>query len=112
MTLATELELDENKRMIGWKKESLVHTLNKKEVGHPELTRIRDSHSHTILAGDSMHDSVMAVGEETVFRVRVYDQKNNEAIDHAQTFASFDTVIDEGTLYPLVALIKQIATAQ
>lgn len=111
--LATSLQLDQGKRMIGWDKSSLVHVLNKKEIGHPELSKIRSERSHTILVGDSMHDFDMAEGQENVLRVRIYDPRDDKAQHKVsvreQTLEVFDTILEDGTFEPITELIKDIA---
>ncbi len=106
--LSTSLKLDTYNRVIGWDESSIVHTLNKKEIDHPELSKIRLERSHTILAGDSMHDFDMAEGDNNVLRVRIYDPLGQEETDYTQTFDRFDTVIEDGTLFPIVNLLEQI----
>lgn len=111
--LSTTLKLDEKNRVVGWDADSIVHTLNKKEIGHPELTRIRAERSHTILAGDSMHDYDMAEGKDAVFRIRICDVSDDENQPNTalrtQTLKVFDSMIEQGTLEPVTQLIKQIA---
>lgn len=110
--LSTSLQLDKNGKTSGWDKESLVHVLNKKEIGHPELQKIRTERSKTILIGDSLNDADMAEGTESVFRILINDprddeNKNNTAL-HAKAFQTFDAIIETGNLYPVQQLIKQI----
>ena len=110
--LSTSLELDAQRRVCGWNKSSLVHTLNKKEIGHPELTRIRDTRRHAILIGDSLTDADMAEGTDGVFRIRIHDPRADEARDQQiirkQTFTLFDAMIESGSLQPVEQLVQQI----
>ena len=110
--LSTELTLDSDNHVTGWKDGSVVHMFNKHELDHPELSKIRAERSYTILAGDSIHDYNMAKGRDTVLRVRILDGLDDTAdqgLVRQDTFKVFDTIIEDGTLNPLVELIKQIA---
>lgn len=113
LTVATELELDEDGHIVGWNKDTLVHTLNKSEAAHEELTRIRADRPYAIAVGDSIHDKDMASGEDSVLRIRLYDPRPDEAeqdieAERAKTFEHFDAIIENGTLHPLVELVKKI----
>ena len=112
IVIATSLQLDENKRMIGWDKDTLVHALNKKEIGHPELTKVRAERSHTILVGDNINDSDMADGADKVLRVRIHDLRSdeiaNEEVLRKQTLEVFDAIIEDGSLKPIYDLINRI----
>lgn len=110
MILSTALTLDQNNRVTGWDDSSVVHMFNKHEINHPELSKIRTSRPYTILAGDSLHDHNMAEGTDTVFRVRIHDTDDNGRHNplNPETFKLFDSVIEDGTLQPIVELIKQI----
>lgn len=111
--LSTDLQLDEAKRVVGWDPATLVHTLNKQEIGHPELTRIRSERSHTILVGDSIHDHTMAEGTAEVLRIRLVDaQLDNplyQTTERTKTFQLFDVSIEDGSLLSLVETIEQLA---
>lgn len=113
LTISTELILDEQRRISGWKENTLVHVLNKSEMDHPELNRIRTERPLSIIFGDSMTDADMAAGEEEVLRVRIYDPRPDEVVDinaeRAKTFERFDAMIESGTLEPLVELLEVIS---
>lgn len=110
LTLSTELVLDESRHLSGWKRETLVHLLNKSEIDHPELNRIRAERPLSIIFGDSINDSDMAIGEEDVLRVRLYDPRPGETLDieaeRAKTFERFDLMIENGSLEPLAELLR------
>ena len=112
LTLSTELLLDESQCVVGWKPETLVHLLNKSEVDHPELNRIRTERPLAIVVGDSINDADMAIGEDDVLRVRIYDPRPDEVVDieaeRAKTFERFDLMIENESLEPLVELLKKI----
>ncbi|TAL15244.1 hypothetical protein EPN95_00515 [Patescibacteria group bacterium] len=109
--LSTELILNEQNQITGWNETSVVDIFTKHEVDHPELSRIRAERPHTILAGDSLHDHNMAEGTDTVLRVRIVDSIDESDIRkqlEQETFTEFDTIIEDGTLNPIIDLIKQI----
>lgn len=115
LVISTELELDDARRIIGWKKDTLVHILNKSETNHSELTRIRGERPLAILFGDSMNDVDMAAGDKNVLRVRIFDPRPGETIaieaERTKTFQSFDVMIESGNVNPLVALIKTLTAS-
>lgn len=110
--LSTELTIDTNNRVTGWNDASVVHMFNKHELGHPELSKIRAERSHTILAGDSIHDFNMTEGTDTVFRVRIVDSLDDKEAERIATtegtFKVFDVIIDNGTLNPIYRLLQSI----
>ena len=113
LVLSTELVLDENRHISGWKRDTLIHILNKSEIDHPELNRIRAERPLSIIFGDSINDSDMAIGEDDVLRIRIYDPRPDEVAEieneRARTFEKFDLMVESGSLEPLVELLKLIA---
>lgn len=113
LTISTKLVLDEARKITGWQKDTLVHVLNKSEVDHPELHKIRSERPLAIVFGDGIGDADMALGDEDVLRARVYDPRPDEIVDieteRARTFERFDLMIESGTLAPLVRLLKELA---
>lgn len=111
LVISTALVLDDNNRITGWEKNTLIHVLNKSEVNHPELLTIRSQRPNALLVGDSLDDAHMAHGEENVIRVRILDPRPDE-IDNSQeqnkTLKKFDALIMSGTLNPLHNSIKLI----
>ena len=112
LTLSTALILDSSGTIIGWRKDTLVHVLNKSETGHPELESIRSSRPKAVVVGDSMNDADMAHGDKDVLRIRIYDPRPDEPIDiikeRQKTFTKFDAVVESGSLEPLLKLAKLI----
>jgi hypothetical protein len=55
-----------------------------------------------------MGDATMADGDEDVLRIRIFDYRPDEAIDveRKKTSTKFDTMIERGSMEPLVALVK------
>ncbi len=109
--LSTKLHFSEDGRMTGWDAESLVHTLNKHDKGHPRLAPIQAERPYTLLIGDSLEDARMVKGDEDVLRIRVGDHhwhnksKWEEYLE--QSFdAGFDIVVEQEDLLPVVELVK------
>ena len=101
------------REIISWERDTLVHTLNKSEVDHPELNKIRSERPLAIVFGDGIGDADMALGDADVLRVRIYDPRPDEAGDieaeRTRTFERFDMMIESGTLEPLVELLEELA---
>lgn len=112
IVLSTSLQLNEHGVIEDWERDSLIHILNKKEVGHPELTRIRQERPHSIIIGDSINDADMATGTDDVLRIRLYDPREDEKIDldlmRTRTLEQFDTLVESGTLQAVRQLIQQV----
>jgi HAD superfamily phosphoserine phosphatase-like hydrolase len=112
IVLSTSLKLNANGIAEGWNKDSLVHILNKKEIDHPELSRIRLERPNAIIIGDSLNDADMASGVKNVMRVRVYDPREDETDEldavRTRTFEQFDTIIETGNLSAVRELIQQV----
>jgi HAD superfamily phosphoserine phosphatase-like hydrolase len=112
--LSTILEVAPDGTMTGWRRESLIHTHNKKEMGHGygPLEAIRRSRNKVILVGDSLGDADMAEGEDDVLRIRIHDPRADEksaaTAVRDQTLLLFDAMIETGSLRPLHDLVKQI----
>jgi phosphoserine phosphatase len=113
-TLATNLLTDGSGKVTGWDESTVIHNLNKHEMGHNEISLIRRDRPYTILLGDSVDDARMVKGEKDVLRIRVYD--NKPALSAAQMeqyiqeslAAGYDLIV-ENTLSPVVNLLNWIA---
>jgi len=108
--LSTELFFNSKGRMSGWDKNSLIHVLNKKEMGHIQINKIRKSKPKTILIGDSIQDAKMVSGNKNVLRIivdnpRIDDATRGKAF-YKDVFKKFDLVIKNKTLFPVVNIIK------
>jgi len=108
--LSTELFFDPEGRMSGWDRNSLIHVLNKKEMGHAQISRIRKLRPKTILIGDSMQDANMVNGNKNVLRIivdnpRVDDVSKDKAF-YKDVFKKFDLVIKNRSLFPVVDIIN------
>jgi HAD superfamily phosphoserine phosphatase-like hydrolase len=112
IVLSTSLQLSKEGIAEGWDKDSLVHILNKKEIDHPELTRIRLERPLSIIIGDSLNDADMATGTDDVIRIRLYDPRDDEKTEldtmRAKTFEQFDTVIESGTLLAVRQFVQRV----
>ncbi|MFA5747305.1 MAG: HAD-IB family phosphatase [Candidatus Paceibacterota bacterium] len=107
--LSTNLFFDENGRMSGWEKDSLVHTLNKSEVAHKELGAIMGSRPNIILVGDSLDDASMAEGDENVLRIMIDDPRKDDKRDelfYAAAFQKFDLAVKGESLEPLMGIFE------
>jgi len=109
--LSTKLSIGEGGKITGWEEKTLVHVLNKKEMGHSELTRIRTTHPFTVLIGDGLEDANMIEGVDDVIRVRINDPRKDEPIDRLrkETFERFDLMIENGSLQPVLSLVSLIS---
>jgi HAD superfamily phosphoserine phosphatase-like hydrolase len=110
LVISTALVLDENSKIVGWEKDTLVHILNKSEITHPELAAIRTNRPKTFLVGDSLNDASMAVGTQDIIRTRVLDLRDDEAAieEEQMTFEKFDLLIKSGSLRPLRQLVEMV----
>lgn len=109
LVISTTLVLDQNGRITGWGKGTLVHALNKSEANHPELLALRTRRPKTLLVGDSLDDAVMVPGEYDVVRIRVFDPRPDEVAnghEKQKIFGKFDVLIKSGSLHPLGELVK------
>lgn len=109
-TISTELLLDENNIITGWKPGSMIHVLNKNEKSHTTLSYLTESRPHIILLGDTLDDAYMASGTDTVLRVliddpRDDDMKHDDPIYQQKAKERFDILIPDGSLEPIVSLI-------
>jgi 2-hydroxy-3-keto-5-methylthiopentenyl-1-phosphate phosphatase len=110
--LSNDLIIDETTRMVnGWRKDSLVHILNKNEMGHDELNALRRSRHNVILIGDVPDDTKMVEGDD-VIRIRILDPRKGETFELenalSESFtAGFDLTI-ENSLEPVVRLVKYL----
>jgi phosphoserine phosphatase len=110
--LATELEITPEGRVLGWKHDTLIHMLNKHEMGHAKLAGMREQRPNIILLADGLDDVRMVEGVDDVLRIRVVDPRKDEssAIESylEKSFeAGFDLVI-EHDLLPVVRLTEQL----
>jgi HAD superfamily phosphoserine phosphatase-like hydrolase len=108
--VSTELVVNDAGIVTGWRRETLVHVLNKKEAKHDELVRIRKERPYSILVGDGLDDSDMSPADSRVLRIRVIDQRPDEDTSSTmrQTFNKFDLAVTTGTLDGVVQLVKRL----
>jgi cytosolic 5'-nucleotidase 3 len=110
LVLSTKLFFDSKGYMKGWDRASLIHVLNKKEMGHTQISKIRKSRPKTILIGDSIQDADMVSGEKNVLRIIVDDPRIDDASRgkayYKDVFKKFDLIIKNKNLYPVVNIIK------
>ena len=108
--LATELTVDADGIITGWGKGTLIHNLNKREMGHFELSALREARPNAMLAGDDTSDSDMVSGE--AIRIRVLDPRKGEAVEQEEYNrksyeAGFISSVRD-SLLPMIDLVKWI----
>ena len=111
LVLATEVITDQNGTIVDWNR-NIIHHLNKKEIAHEELTRIKIQRPNTILIGDAIEDADMNDGDENVLRIRVHNPREDEGISktdfYKKTFKKFDLMIETGTLEPVLKILDEM----
>jgi len=112
--LSNDLSIDKTGHVNGWQRDSLIHILNKHEMGHDELARLRASHSRILLLGDVPADADMVVGHDDVLRIRVLDPRRGEchnltAALEASFTAGYD-LVTEHSLKPVVTILEQLTS--
>lgn len=112
LIVSNKFFFDEQGYVVGWSDKDLIHSHNKKEQAHKQITPIRNEYPFTILLGDSLKDAEMVEGEENVLRIRIIDRHSEEYYNREQlmanTFPKFDMLIDTGNLKPLTLLINEL----
>lgn len=103
LILSTDLIFDDKGYLIGWKKDSLIHALNKKEKSGFHIKEIQKEKPNTILLGDSPDDAAMVNTHENVLKIIIDDQRYDDLI-----FSKFDLSIHTSNLFPLINLLKYI----
>jgi HAD superfamily phosphoserine phosphatase-like hydrolase len=111
--LSNDLEFDDTTRLVtGWRRDSLVHILNKNEMGHSELAALRRTRPNVLLLGD-VPDDVRMVEGDSVLRIRILDPRKGEIHDlEAAKQVSFDCGYDlvvEHDLQPVVRIVEWLA---
>jgi len=105
LVLSTELFVS-NKKIIGWKKDTLIHSLNKRERGHREIKKIRATRPKTILIGDSLDDVSMVEGKINVIRIAIYDSKHSNDNSELNEFMKrFDLVFIGDNFRPIIEIL-------
>lgn len=109
---SNQMIVDEWGQFISWDKQNLIHIMNKKERGHQELARLRDSRPHVILLGDVIDDIRMVDGPD-VLRIRVIDPRkgenhHREDILRDSFAAGYDLVVDH-SLQPAAQLVAWLS---
>jgi 2-hydroxy-3-keto-5-methylthiopentenyl-1-phosphate phosphatase len=99
--LSNDLTVDNTGFVRGWRRETLVHMLNKNEMGHDELSRLRHERPNVLLLGDVPDDTRMVVGD-SVLRIRVLDPRKGEGSTlEGALQASFDAGYDLAVMHDL-----------
>lgn len=104
--LSTEFTFSPGGYINGWKPDSLIHILNKKERGHEEIKGIKSARPKAVIIGDSLNDAFMVDGENNVLRIAIPDPRHDDRHDKFQEFfKNFDLVIKGKTLYPVIKIL-------
>jgi len=114
--LSNDLEFDEATRLVtGWRRDSLIHILNKNEMGHGELSTLRRNKPNVLLLGDVPDDTKMVDGDN-VLRIRILDPRKGEVHDlETLTQQSFDCGYDlvvEHSLQPVVRIAEWLTVLE
>jgi HAD superfamily phosphoserine phosphatase-like hydrolase len=105
MVLSTELFIS-NEEITGWKKDTLIHSLNKRERGHREIKKIKVARPKTILIGDSLDDVSMVEGKDNVIRIAIYDPNySNDNSELNEFMKRFDLVFIGDNFRPIMEIL-------
>jgi phosphoserine phosphatase len=110
--LSNTLEVDETGHVSGWRRDMLIHMMNKHEMGHANMSALQSSRPHTILLGDVPDDARMVTGDDHVLRVRVLDPRKGETHDQKLVLqksfdAGYDLVVED-SLQPVAHIVRWI----
>lgn len=113
--LSNDLTVDAaTRRVSGWRRETLIHMLNKHERGHGELSVLRGTRPNVLLLGDVLDDTKMVAGDD-VLRIRVLDPRKDEAhvLETAlqASYAAGYDLVTEHSLRPAARLIEWVQSA-
>jgi phosphoserine phosphatase len=110
LVLSTELNFGPEGNVCGWDAGTLIHALNKSEMGHGKLEPIRERRPNAILVSDSIHDAGMVnagIGSLKIIidDVRFDDSPRSDDY-YRKVFENFDLAINTGSLLPIAEFIK------
>ncbi|HSX32226.1 MAG TPA: haloacid dehalogenase-like hydrolase [Candidatus Saccharimonadales bacterium] len=110
--LSTRLQYGTNGQLNGWDRASLIHSLNKHEMGHSELSRIRNERPFTVLIGDSLEDANMVDPTHEVLRIRVDDHRADKTEDRTtylqKSFAAGYDIVTGEDLLQVAGMTKRL----
>ncbi len=109
--LSTDLVFDEAGRLISWKKDSLIHVLNKNEMGHAGVSAISKTRPNAILLGDSLDDAAMVKESPSVLKIMINDpaarEKHLQEKDFMEkVFSRVDLCLNRESLHPVVDFLN------
>ena len=105
LLLSTEL-LISNKKITGWKKATLISSINKREKGHREIKKIKTTSPNTILIGDSLDDVPMVEGKNNVIRIAIYDPRHGHDNSEINEFMKkFDLIFIGDSFKPVTEVL-------
>ena len=112
LVLATEFIVRPDGEVHGWKKQTLIHTMNKHERSHAELSQLHHERPNVVVVGDELADAAMVSGD--ALRIRVFDPRIGETVNEAQyekeSFAAGFDLIVKYSLEPVAQLVGHIAS--
>lgn len=107
--ISTKLTFSPDGHINGWEKTSLIHVLNKCEMGHEEIIKLRVNFPNIILVGDSINDASMAEGENNILRILINDPREDD--QNTEIFKvppQFDLVTRNSTFSEVLRLIDTL----
>jgi HAD superfamily phosphoserine phosphatase-like hydrolase len=114
LLVSIKLQFDDDGRITGWDKDSMILTHNKRESVQQWVSHISAARPYTVLIGDTTEDARMVEGDERVLRIRVCDLKSchsNPGYIKQSFDAGYDMIVEED-LSPLVALTEWLNGAR
>jgi len=109
--LSTNWLFDPQGIVCGWEEKSLIHALNKKEMGQESLNEISVKRPNSILVSDSIHDAGMVKDGIGSLRIIVDDARSDDFfpgnVFFPVIFKKFDLVAQTGDLFPVVKIIEK-----
>ncbi len=113
--LSNDLIVDDSGRVCDWDRETLIHVLNKHEMGHKELSSLRTMRPHVLLLGDVPADTMMVPGDDNVIRIRVLDPRKGETHnlrkEIEESFTAGYDLVTEHSLEPVAEIVLQLTEA-
>jgi 5'-nucleotidase len=105
--LSNDLVVDDAGTVQAWRRDTLIHMLNKKEMGHSELSKLRTTRPNVLLMGDVPDDAKMVAGDN-VIRIRVIDPRKGETHSRdilERSFAAGYDLVIEHSLRPVSSIV-------
>ena len=107
LILATNLTTDGAGHITGWDEDTLIHALNKNEMGKQDIAAVQRRRPNTILLGDDRKDPRMVTGRNHVIRFQVKDGRPTRSDRQDSQEAGYDAMVS-GALFPVESLVHWI----